>query len=559
MNWTDHLIVAPVLVPMLAGAVMVLLDESRRRLRFAIAMVSTTAQLAIAVLLMLLADGRQGEWIDSVGVYIAANWPVPFGIALGVDRLSAVLLLLASVLALSSLMFARARWERAGVHFYPLFQFLLMGVNGAFLTADLFNLFVFFEVMLAASYGLMLHGSGQERVRSGMHYVAVNLLASSFFLIGVSMIYGVTGTLNMADLARVAPRVAGEDRMLLEAAVAVLGIAFLIKSAMWPLNFWLVPAYSAATPPVAAAFGILTKVGVYVILRLWVLVFVDGAGDSTGFGRELLLYGGMATLAFGLVGMLAANDLGRLAAYSILLSSGTLLTAIGFGSAAIIAAALYYLISATLAVAAMFLLIELVDRSQSFGAGVLAVTFEVFETQGRMHARDDDEPGEEAGVVIPAAMAFLGLSYIGCALLIAGLPPLSGFLAKFALLTAVLNPSGLDGSASAEVGVEAWTLLVLLIASGLAGAIALGRIGIRAFWVPVRREPPRLRVIEVLPIAGLLALSVAITVHAGPVMRYLDDAAASLRTSDDYTRSVLSAPRVPSPPPRTPAPAGATQ
>ena len=538
---------------------MVLLDESRRRLRFAIAMVSTTAQLAIAVLLMLLADGRQGEWIDSVGVYIAANWPVPFGIALGVDRLSAVLLLLASVLALSSLMFARARWERAGVHFYPLFQFLLMGVNGAFLTADLFNLFVFFEVMLAASYGLMLHGSGQERVRSGMHYVAVNLLASSFFLIGVSMIYGVTGTLNMADLARVAPRVAGEDRMLLEAAVAVLGIAFLIKSAMWPLNFWLVPAYSAATPPVAAAFGILTKVGVYVILRLWVLVFVDGAGDSTGFGRELLLYGGMATLAFGLVGMLAANDLGRLAAYSILLSSGTLLTAIGFGSAAIIAAALYYLISATLAVAAMFLLIELVDRSQSFGAGVLAVTFEVFETQGRMHARDDDEPGEEAGVVIPAAMAFLGLSYIGCALLIAGLPPLSGFLAKFALLTAVLNPSGLDGSASAEVGVEAWTLLVLLIASGLAGAIALGRIGIRAFWVPVRREPPRLRVIEVLPIAGLLALSVAITVHAGPVMRYLDDAAASLRTSDDYTRSVLSAPRVASPPPRTPAPAGATQ
>src|SRR5690606_19131739 len=182
-----------------------------------------------------------------------------------------------------------------------------------------------------------------------------------------------------------------------------------------------------------------------------------------------------------------------------------------------------------------------------------------FETQGRMHTRDDDEPGEEAGVVIPAAMAFLGLSYVCCALLIAGLPPLSGFLAKFALLTAVLNPQGIAESASADVGVDAWTLLVLLIASGLAGAIALGRIGIRAFWVPVRREPPRLRVIEVLPIAGLLALSVAITVQAGPVMRYLDDAAAALRVGDAYTRSLLSAPRVPSPPPRTSAPAGGTQ
>ncbi|HRO59685.1 MAG TPA: monovalent cation/H+ antiporter subunit D [Burkholderiaceae bacterium] len=559
MNWTDHLVVAPVLVPLLAGALMVLLDESQRRLRFGIAVFSAFVQVGIAVALAGLADGRQGEWIDSVGVYIAANWPVPFGIALAVDRLSAVLLLLAAVLSLSALVFARARWERAGVHFYPLFQFLMMGVNGAFLTADLFNLFVFFEVMLAASYGLVLHGSGQERVRSGMHYVAVNLLASSFFLIGVSMIYGVTGTLNMADLARVAPRVAAEDRMLLEAAVAILGIAFLIKSAMWPLNFWLVPAYSAATPPVAAAFGIMTKVGVYVIMRLWVLIFVEGAGDSTGFGRELLLWGGMATLAYGLVGMLAANDLGRLAAYSIVMSSGTLLAAIGFGNTAMISAAIYYLVSATLAVAAMFLLIELVDRSRAFGAGVLAVTFEVFETQGRMHARDDDEPGEEAGVVIPAAMAFLGLSYVCCALLIAGLPPLSGFLAKFALLTAALNPDGIAVSASADVGVDSWTLLVLLIASGLAGAIALGRIGIRAFWVPVRREPPRLRVIEVLPIAGLLLLSVAITVHAGPVMRYLDDAAAALRVGDDYTRSLLSAPRVPSPAPSAPAAAGGSQ
>ena len=195
------------------------------------------------------------------------------------------------------------------MHFHPLFQIQLMGLNGAFLTADLFNLFVFFEVMLAASYGLLLHGSGRARVRAGLHYIAINLVASSLFLIGVAMIYGVTGTLNMADMAQKIPHVPDGDRGLLHAGAAILGMAFLAKAAMWPLNFWLVPAYSAASAPVAALFVMLTKVGVYAVLRLWTLFFTSPGMASALFGADVLVCGGLATLAFGAMRMLDSQQL----------------------------------------------------------------------------------------------------------------------------------------------------------------------------------------------------------------------------------------------------------
>ena len=233
------------------------------------------------------------------GVYRLGDWPAPFAIVLVVDRLATIMLLLTSVLAAAAVVFSLARWHRVGVLFHPLFQFLLMGINGAFLTGDLFNLFVFFEVLLAASYGLALHGSGSARVMAGLHYIVVNLVASLLFLIGVSLIYGVAGTLNMADLAARIPAIRAEDRALLEAGAGILGIAFLVKAGMWPLCFWLPGTYAAAPPPVASIFAILTKVGVYIVLRLWLLLFGEDAGASAQFGSEWLLLGGMATVAFG--------------------------------------------------------------------------------------------------------------------------------------------------------------------------------------------------------------------------------------------------------------------
>ena len=519
----DHLVIAPIVVPLATGALLLLIDERRHAAKAALSLASVLAQLAAAMALVRLADGAAAL------VYRLGDWPARFGIVLVADRLSAVMVLLSVVLALAALLFSIARWHRAGPRFHSLVQFLLMGLSGAFLTGDLFNLFVFIEVLLAASYGLALHGSGTARVRASLHYIAVNLTASLLFLIGASLIYSVAGTLNMADLAARAGAVAAGDRALLEAGAGLLAIAFLVKAGMWPLCFWLPETYGAASAPAGALFAILTKVGVYSVARVWLLVFGDAAGDSAGFGGAWLLAGGIVTLTYGLLGVLASREMSRLAGYSLLVSSGTLLAAIGSGQPGATAAALYYLVASTIGVSAFYLLIELVERAREPGADVLAVTAEVFGDIG------DEAPEEEVGPAIPATMALLGLSFACCALLLAGLPPLPGFVGKFGLLAALLEPE--------PIPLTAWMLLVLLLVSGLAAIIAMGRAGVRVFWGPGERTIPRVLVIEIAPIVFLLALTGALTVQAGPAMRYLEAAAKSLHAPDGYVEAVLKAPR----------------
>ncbi|HWK01659.1 MAG TPA: monovalent cation/H+ antiporter subunit D [Xanthobacteraceae bacterium] len=524
MSWAEnHLVIAPIVLPLFAGAVMLALGGERRRNINAILNIAVSlALIAISIMLLRDADAVPGGISN---VYRLGDWPVPFAIVLVLDRLSAMMLLLTSVLAAAAAVFSLARWHRAGVNFHPLFQFLLMGLNGAFLTGDLFNLFVFFEVLLAASYGLVLYGSGSVRVMTGMQYIAVNLVASLLFLIGVSLIYGIAGTLNMADLASRIAAIPASDRALLEAGAGILGIAFLVKAGMWPLCFWLPGTYAAVPAPVGSIFAILTKVGVYVVLRLWLLLFGDGAGASAQFGGELLLAGGMATIVFGTIGTLASQDMSRLAAFSVLVSSGTVLAAVGLAQTGVTGGALFYLISSTLGLGAFFLLIELIERGREPGADVLAVTRELYGEEG------EEDGAEETGIAIPATIALLGLSFIGCAVVIAGLPPLSGFIAKFAMLSAALQPG-------AAVPTQAWVFLVILILSGLAALIAMTRAGIRVFWVS-EREAPRVRLIEMAPVAVLLLLCVLQTVQAGPVMRFMQATAQSLHAPHDYMRGVL--------------------
>jgi multicomponent K+:H+ antiporter subunit D len=519
-----HLMIAPVVLPLFAGAIMLVLGGDRGTINAALNVVTTGALVAIAIALLRATDASP---TGLSGVYRLGDWPAPFAIVLVVDRLAALMLLLTSVLALAAVVFSLARWHRVGSYFHALFQFLLMGINGAFLTGDLFNLFVFFEVLLAASYGLALYGSGSARVLAGMHYIVVNLVASLLFLIGVSLIYGVAGTLNMADLAARIPAIRAEDRALLEAGAGILGVAFLVKAGMWPFCFWLPDTYAAAPPPVAALFAILTKVGVYIVLRLWPLLFGDEAGASAHLGGELLLAGGMATIAFGAVGSLASQDLARLAAYSVLVSSGTLLAAVGMGQVGVTGGALFYLVSSTLGLAAFFLLIELVERGREPGADVLAVTRELY---GEEHELEDSE---EVGIAIPATMGILGMTFICCALVLSGLPPLPGFIGKFALLTAALNtPVG-------AVPVDAWVLLVVLILSGLAALIATTRAGINVFWASPDRTVPRVRLIETAPVVALILLCLVQTIQAGPVMRFMNATATSLYAPRDYIRGVL--------------------
>lgn len=536
MEWERHLLVVPVLLPLLAGAALLLLEETRHTLKALVSLGSTTLLLVVAVTLMRTAD-QSPDAAGSISLsYAVADWPPPFAIVLVLDRLSALMLVLASTIALASLVFSVARWDRAGPHFHTLFQFLLMGLSGAFLTGDLFNLFVFFEVTLAASYGLLLHGSGAFRVRSGLHYIAINLGASLLFLIGVSLIYGVTGTLNMADLAFRIPSVPAEDRMLLQAGAAVLGVAFLVKAGMWPLGFWLPSAYMAAAAPVGAIFVILTKVGIYVLLRLTLLLFGSPAGELTGFGGIALLWGGMATLTFAAAGVLASQTMGRLAGYSVLVSSGTLLAAVGMGDAPVVSGALFYLVSSTLSTAAFFMLIELVERAREPGADLLAVTIEAYGDE-----RDEvEEPkDEEVRVVMPGALAVLGVSFGCIALLLAGLPPLAGFVAKFSMLTGMLNLNGLGSPA--EIPGRTWLLVALVILSGLAALVAMMRTGIRTFWAPLETIVPRVLVVEVAPVLALLAICLAMTVGAGAMVRYTDAAARSLNDPARYIQGVLGA------------------
>ncbi len=528
----NHLAIAPILLPLLAGALMVFLSERNRMLKAAISIVSALGTTAIAVMLLNFADSQPPGSPAATSVYLLGNRPAPFGIVLVVDRLSALMLTLTGVIVSAGLLFSISRWHGAGSHFHSLVQFLLAGLNGVFLTGDLFNLFVFFEVLLASSYGLVMHGSGAPRIKAALHYIAVNLAASSLFLIGVSLIYGATGTLNMADLATRVASVPDSERLLLEAGAAILGVAFLVKAGMWPLCFWLPTTYAVIAPPVAAMFAIMTKVGIYVIFRLWPLVFGAEAGASAYFGWEWLLAGGVATIAFACIGLLATHDLGRLASYSVLLSSGTLLSAIAVGSAGVTGGALFYLVSSTLATSAFFLLIDLIERNRMTGADVLAVSIEAF-------GDDDADEGDPVGIAIPATVAILAIGFAAATLLIAGLPPLSGFIAKFLMLHALFSTAGpVEGAPSAALS---WTLLAVLLTSGFAVMIALMRTGVRVFWVPLESTVPTVRFLEMVPIVVLLFLCVALTVQAGPVARYMQATAESMHEPVAYVRGVLSA------------------
>ncbi len=525
-GWLDHLIIGPIVLPLAAAAAMLLLDERRRIVKGVISLVTLAALLVMALVLMQQAAQGGAGGNPEPQVYRLGDWAAPYGIVLVADRLTALMLALTGVLALCAMAASLARWDRAGPRFHLLFLLLVMGVNGALLTGDLFNLFVFFEIMLAASYGLVLHGSGETRIRAGLGYIAVNLTASLLFLIGVALIYGLTGTLNMADLATRVPGIAEADRGLFHTGAAILAVAFLIKSASWPLGFWLTPTYSAASAPAAALLAILSKVGIYVIVRLSLLVFSPEAGASAGFGLDWLLVLGLATLVFAVAGMLAAPDLSRAAAFAVMMSSGTLLAVAAGGGAAALGAALYYLIGSTLACAALFLVAEVLERGRDSGAGTEKAVFD-----DEYHDPFDDVERNEPGLVIPAAVAALGGAVILSALMIAGLPPLAGFIGKVGMIAPLI-------AADSAVG---WTIVSVLTLSSLGALISIARLGVGAIWT--RDETaPRLVVGagEFVGIAGLLGACVLLSIFGEAALGFANQTADGLGDPAIYIRAVLT-------------------
>ena len=494
----NHALILPILLPLLVGCSLLIGHRLGAPLKRLVSLVATWLLVPLALWLLGLADA--GE----LTVYRLGDWQPPFGIMLLLDRLSALMLLVTAVLAGFSVLYAVRGDDERGPNFHALFQFQLAGINGAFLTGDLFNLFVFFEILLISSYALLLHGHGAKRVQSGIHYVVLNLLGSSLFLIGVSMLYGLTGTLNMADLAVQVRAADPADAPLLAAAGYLLLVVFALKGAILPLYFWLPRAYASATAPVAALFAIMTKLGLYAIVRVFTLIFGSEAGVLSNMVLDLLWPLSMLTLAGGVLGALAARNLQILLSYLVVVSVGTLLAGIALGSKVGLSAALYYLVHSTLVSGGLFLLADLIARQRGDMASEL------------LSAPALKQP------------LMLGALFFAGAISIAGLPPFSGFIGKLMLLRAV------------PLGVDALMLWPVVLVGGLGMVIALGRAGSMIFWRPseavsVGKPADRIRVAASL---GLLLGSVLLVLVAQPIQAYMQATAAQLFDLGPYLQII---------------------
>ncbi|EYS97062.1 cation:proton antiporter [Cupriavidus sp. SK-4] len=507
----NHAVLLPILIPMFAGALLTAMPAQRLRAQRIVCALATLLLAPVAV--QLLRQAAAGEIV----VYAMGNWSAPFGIVLQLDRTGAMMLALTVVLAVAALAAAGDGTARQGRHFHALFQFQLMGLNGAFLAGDLFNLFVFFEILLIASYALLVHGAGRARIGAGLHYVILNLVASSFFLVAVGVLYGLSGTLNMAHLGLRLAGLPAQDLPLAVAAGAMLMLVFALKAALFPLYFWLPRAYASATGPVAALFAIMTKVGIYAMLRCDALIFGGPQGLLGPFLHDWVFVLALVTLAVGALGAVAAGTLRAMTSYLVVTSVGLLAACVSMQTQAGWAAAMFYLLSTTLCTAALFLLADALEP----------------------------EPAREDGAPVSASR-LAGLLYLVGVVAAVGLPPLSGFLGKLMVLRATPAP---------------WVpaLWPAVLVSGLLLLIAVSRTGTRLLWrlpheaerVPEGNEyldedHPGAARVRVRPdsrklacCALLLAGNVALTVCARPVSDYVADAAAQLLDRAAYLRAVL--------------------
>lgn len=507
-----HWIIVPVVLPALLAPLIGFVMRHDLPLSRAASIAGTVLLLAVAIgLATVAADGQ-------THIYRLGDWPAPFGIVLVLDRLSALMVLLTALLALIVLIHAVATgWDARGRHFHALFQFQLMGICGAFLTGDIFNLFVFFEVLLIASYGLMIHSGGRERLRAGLQYVVMNLAGSTLFLFALGTLYSSAGTLNIADLAAKIPLIPAEEAALVRVAAMLLLVVFAVKAALFPVQFWLPATYSNAPAPVAALFAIMTKVGAYAILRVHTVAFGPGVPGTEGMAGEWLFPAAIVTIALGAFGVLGARRLMPLIAFSVVGSMGTLLLAVAAFSPEATTAALYYLIHSTFAAACLFLVADL-----------------VISRRGR--------DGLDAAPATVQNGLFAAL-FFAAAIAMAGMPPLSGFLGKLLVLDALREP-----------GVMGWAWTAILVTS-IMTIVGFSRAGSALFWkstaipepepdpddaAPVER-PARVPATpaEVAPAMAAVAALAALAIFAGPVAGYLEDTSAQLFDRAGYISAVL--------------------
>ncbi|PPJ19626.1 Na+/H+ antiporter subunit D [Nocardia nova] len=515
----------PVLIPLLTAASTLIMGR-KARVQQAISIAALTVVVAISGVLLYLADR------DGMGAVQVGRWETPIGITLVVDRLSAGMLLVSSIVLLAVLIFAVGQGISDGTErqptsiFQPTYLILSAGVSLAFLAGDLFNLFVGFEVLLAASFVLLTLGASADRVRAGVSYVMVSMVSSLIFLTGIALAYAATGTLNLADMS---VRMGTVPLGVRSAICAVLLVAFGIKAAVFPLSNWLPDSYPTAPAPVTAVFaGLLTKVGVYAIIRVHALLLPAGTFDN------VLLVCGLLTMVIGILGAIAQSDIKRLLSFTLVSHIGYLMFGVGLNSVGGTTGTVFYVAHHILVQTTLFLVVGLIERqagsaSLSRLGGLLAAS--------------------------PALALLFGIP----ALNLGGIPPFSGYIGKVRLLQA----GAADGS------VLAWMLIAGAVTTSLLTLYVMARVWSKAFWRPRvqapegeladaapsalidestdvlfddRVDPGRMPRLMVAPTAALIVVALTLTVFAGPILGICQRAAEDLNDPHRYLDTVLGPP-----------------
>jgi multicomponent K+:H+ antiporter subunit D len=487
----NHLPILPVLIPSLTGALLLLpvFQRSIQRQRL-LSLAATLLTLAVAIALFASSS-------EATTHYLLGNWEQPFGIVLVADRLSTLLVLLTAVLSCGVVLYASAGTDEDGSFFHSLLQYQLMGIYGAFLTGDMFNLFVFFEILLLASYGLLAHSGGKARIRASVQYVTLNLIGSALFLVALGLMYGTLGTLNITNMAERVALLRDDQLVLLEAALLILIVVFGLKTALVPLHFWLVRSYSAATAPVAALFAIMTKVGIYGFYRVHIGTFGHQPELSDGLIQTLFWLMAAVTMVVAIVGVLGSKNLRTLTANLVVLSVATLMFTVAMGSKEAVSAGLYYLIHSTLVTAALFLLADIIAQERGSAA-------DNFVAARPMRQQ-----------------TLMGLTFMAVAVTVVGMPPMSGFIGKILILVA------------AQTGSQQLAAWSFILAGSLAALIGLSRAGTSLLWHTTGIKAPA-QTTSVLPIAALMLFVLSapvMVVLSGPLTNTLALVAEQLVTS----------------------------
>ena len=519
-----HVLVPLVVLFPLLGAALALVTGRFPRLQILIS-TGTLALVTIVSIVLLVAVDADGPAVIEVGA-----WPAPWGIVLMVDRLSAIMLVISSVVLLAVLLYAIGQGIADGDRetpitiFHPTYLMLAAGLAVAFVAGDLFNLYVGFEILLGASYVLLTLGGTGVRIRAGVTYIVVSLVSSVFFLAAIGLVYGATGTVNMAHVAERLETIPESTALMLH---VMLLLAFGIKAALFPMSFWLPDSYPTAPAPVTAVFaGLLTKVGVYAIIRLETLLFPDEGpgGDLT----TPLLWIGLLTMVVGILGAAVQADIKRLLSFTLVSHIGYMIFGIGLSSQLGLGATVYYIVHHITVQTTLFLAVGLVER--------VGDSTSISRLSGLMKAA----PAIAVLFLIPA-------------LNLGGIPPFSGFLGKTGLLLA----------GAEEGGWVVWVVIGGAVSTSLITLYALMRVWNLAFWrstVEVEAgyrshlitdlvESPEIDVASTTASAtprlmvgvttAMVAITVALTVFAGPLFALADRTSQEIAERDVLISTVL--------------------